>query len=534
MASLTAKYQSPFLPLISCFWLNLTLAIPAQTPSAPGDDLWQLARRAAPVHRFSTLLTAQDVRDSLGTEAGLQKAIDWCKQTAVTKVYLETFRGYRADRATLENAKKWFADAGFEVSGCVTTVNVGKPSTGWKELISCYTDPATQTNLQNIFEYTAALFDEIMIDDFWFTDCACAQCEDARRAKTATILGRAYPVNGDTWEDYRCELMVRLARDCVLGPAKRFNPQARLIIKYPQWYDNFHVRGYEVLRETADFDRIWVGTETRDYGDRRWGGTPQYEGYFIMRWLGGIGGAKCGGGWFDSLGTTTNTYVEQARQTVLGGARESMLFAYGSVQHGPGPKDIEALRQSVPELLKVAAEVARRPIIGVAACKPPNSHPQHEARVFDFVGMMGIPLVPCAEFPTNAPAAFFSVHCLKDQDFVPKLAAFVKSGRAALVTDELAQALTNRLKLDSPNVSVLPVKQDPKSLLQVAQKDLDALRAPILRPFKTSFRAPNRVALYLFADSSWVVENFNDEPASVELNGKTLTVPARSWRYEWK
>jgi len=39
--------------------------------------------------------------------------------------------------------------------------------------------------------------------------------------------------------------------------------------------------------ETTDFDLIWVGTETRDYGDKRWGGTPQYEAYFIMRWLGG-------------------------------------------------------------------------------------------------------------------------------------------------------------------------------------------------------------------------------------------------------
>jgi uncharacterized protein (DUF427 family) len=48
--------------------------------------------------------------------------------------------------------------------------------------------------------------------------------------------------------------------------------------------------GYEVIRETADFDHIWVGTETRDYQNKQWGGTPQYEGYFIMRWLGGIGG----------------------------------------------------------------------------------------------------------------------------------------------------------------------------------------------------------------------------------------------------
>ena len=34
--------------------------------------------------------------------------------------------------------------------------------------------------------------------------------------------------------------------------------------------------------------------------------------------------------------------------------------------------------------------------------------------MFDFVGMLGVPLVPCHEFPADAPAAFFSVHALKD------------------------------------------------------------------------------------------------------------------------
>ena len=180
----------------------------------------------------------------------------------------------------------------------MTTTGVGKHSTGWGP-ISCYTDPATQEKLQRIFEYAAGLFDEVMIDDFWFTDCQCPQCDAARRAKTVKIGTQAYPVAGDTWEDYRCELMVRLSQERLPAAAKRVNPKARLIIKYPQWYDQFHERGYEVLRETADFDRIWVGTETRDYRDPRWGGTPQYEAYFIMRWLGGIGGPKCGGGWYD-------------------------------------------------------------------------------------------------------------------------------------------------------------------------------------------------------------------------------------------
>lgn len=302
---------------------------------------------------------------------------------------------------------------------------------------------------------------------------------------------------------------------------------------YPQWYDTFHERGYEVVRETADFDRIWVGTETRDYADPKWGGTVQYEAYFIMRWLGGIGGEKCGGGWYDWLGTTEQTYVEQARQTVLAGARESLLFCYSGLQDTTGPKNIEALRANIPELLDVAKEVRRREVIGIAAYKPPNSHPENEKRIFDFVGMLGLPLVPCHEFPTNAPAAFFSIHALKDGGFSAKLAAFIQAGKPVLLTDGLVQALTNQVKLDAPNIRVLPVKGDPKSLLQLRQKELDELRASLLRPFKTSFAAPDQVAVYLFRDGSWVIENFNDTPASVELNGKPETVPARGWLQHW-
>ena len=536
MMSLRPPPKTSNLALLLCFVGIPASCAAAQAPDVtPVDGLWQLARQQAPIHRVSTLFTAHDVRRYLANTNGLQRALAWCKQTGVTKVYLEAFRdGYQADRATLETAKARFRDAGFLVSGCVTTTRVGHPSTGWGEVVSCYTDKAAQDKLAAIFEYAAGLFDEIMIDDFWFTDCACAQCDAARRARTVTIGEQTWSVGGDTWKDYRRELMVRLSRERVLAPAKRVNPNVRLIIKYPQWYDDFHNRGYEVVRETADFDRIWVGTETRDYQDPQWGGTVQYEGYFIMRWLGGIGGAKCGGGWFDSLGTTERTYVEQARQTILGGALESMLFAYGSLQQSHGPKDIEAFRANLPELLAMAREVRFRQVAGLAAYKPPNSHPDGEARIFDFIGMLGVPLVPCYQFPSNAPAAFFSVHALKDPDFVPRLSAFIKAGKPVLLTDGLVRSLTNQIKLGASNIQVLPVNEKPKSLLGLDQGQLDRLRAPLLGPLHASFRAPNRVALYLFQDGSWVIENFRDEPARAELNGQPRTIPARGWVYEWK
>jgi hypothetical protein len=515
--------------------LLMSFLFPLLPGRASGEGLWKLAQEQKEVHRFSTLFTAQDIRDSLSNPEGIEKALLWCKKTGVTKVYVEEFRdGYQAKREAILRVKKRFVAEGFAVAGCVTTTNVGKPSTGWKDVISCYTDLETQEKVRAIFEYAASLFDEVMIDDFWFTDCACRECDTARKSRTVRIGNRSYPVPGDSWSDYRSELMVQLSREYALGAARRVNPRVRLIIKYPQWYDQFHERGYEVVRQTGDFDRIWVGTETRDYGDKEWGGTVQYEAFFIMRWLGGVGSEKCGGGWYDWLGTTEKTYVEQARQTILGGARESMLFCYGGLQGETGPRNVEVLRSHIPELLKVAAEVKSRKLVGIAAYKPPNSEPGGEARVFDFIGMMGLPLVPCHEFPTEAPAVFLSVHALKDPGLVEKLSRLIQSGKPVLITDGLAKRLAGKVDLDRPNVLQLKVNGAPASLLNLSGSEIDSLRVRLLRPFETGFQAPNRTALYLFDDGSWVVENFNDEPAQARLNGETVSIPPRGWVCRWK
>jgi hypothetical protein len=204
------------------------------------------------------------------------------------------------------------------------------------------------------------------------------------------------------------------------------------------------------------------------------------------------------------------------------------------LQGTTGPKNIEALRANVPELLDTAAQVRKREVIGIAAYKPPNSHPENEKRVFDFVGMLGLPLVPCHEFPEKAPAAFFSVHALKDPKFVTRLTELIGAGKVVLLTDGLVQQLTDKMKLSAPNVHVLAVKGEPKSLLQLSQKELDDLRAPLLRPLKITFSAPNQVALYLFGDGSWVIENFNNEPVSVELNQRPLNVEGRGWLQHWQ
>ena len=466
------------------------------------QPLWDLANENKGLLKIATLFTAQNVRDHLGSEQGISKAIDWCKKTGVTHVFIETFRSqYTAKRETLKRARSGFEEEGFEVSGCVTTTQVGKISTGWN-LISCYTNKGTQSQLQEIFEYTASLFDEIMIDDFLFTDCQCGECKKAR---------------GDwTWADYRCELMVRVSRERILAPARAVNPNVKIIIKYPQWYDNFHNRGYEVSRETADYDRIWVGTETRDYDDKRWGGKVQYEAYYIMRWLGKIGGPKTGGGWFDPYGTTENTYVEQARQTVLADAKEMLLFCYGSLLRDTGPANVDKLRAEIPGLFKLARLVRNKPLIGVLAPKPPNSDAYDEQYVFDFVGMLGLPLVPAAKISPDAKAAFFSVHALKDPEFSDKLKKMLDDEKQVLITDGLADRL-NGVNFDDENLIVLKVSGNPRGLLEMNREQLKPIREKLLEPLGIKFDAPNKVALYLIADDCLVVENFNDEPVDAVL-----------------
>jgi len=116
------------------------------------ESLWELAKANGDVLKISTLFTASQVRDYLGNEKGTADAIDWCRKTGVTHVFIESFRdGYTAERGTLEKARDRFAKEGFEVSGCVTPTGVGKRSTGWN-VISCYTDAKTHRRMQEIFE----------------------------------------------------------------------------------------------------------------------------------------------------------------------------------------------------------------------------------------------------------------------------------------------------------------------------------------------------------------------------------------------
>jgi len=478
------------------------------------QPLWNLAKDSKNVLAISTLFIAQDVRDHLSTTSGLDDAVTWCKQTGITRVFIESFRGgYYADREKLVNAKQRFLKEGFVVSGCVTTVNVGKDGVGGWGATPCFTNAGTRAELQKIFEFTASIFDTIMIDDFLFTECECDECVKAK---------------GDhSWSDFRNNQMVEVSRSFILKPARKVNPDVKIIIKYPLWYDSFHERGYEVVRETKDYDFIWVGTETRDYDYKvKPGGEVQYNAFFITRWLGGIGDEKLGGGWVDALGTTAKTYLEQARQTILGNGKEIMLFHYGDLirdsnyydgKPGTPKANIEAFRKELPGLINLAKFVKDKPLQGIHMPKLPNSDPQDEKYIFSFFGMLGLPLVPDHSIDEGDKSAIFTVHALKDPEISGKIHNILNAGSRVLITDGLAKLLTNQVILEHKNLTILKVAGDPKSLLELKQQELKMIRDKLMTPLGLKFDAPNKVSFYLLGENLVIIENFNDEKADVAV-----------------
>jgi len=158
-----------------------------------------------------------------------------------------------------------------------------------------------------------------------------------------------------------------------------------------------------------------------------------------------------------------------------------------------------------------------KPIKGIIAPKPPSSDAFDEQYVFDFVGMLGLPLVPTAEINTEAEAAFSSVHALKDPDLPDKLKMMLAAGKPVLMTDGLAKRLQD-LDLDAGNLTILKVGGNPRNLLQLTRRELKPIRDKLLAPLGIRFDAPNKVALYLIGENCLVVENFNDEPVDLSLD----------------
>jgi len=458
------------------------------------------------MHIFSTLFAAQSVDKELRTPEGLQAAVDWCKASGLRKVYIESFRGNLfVEQELLESVRDRFLEEGFTVHGCVTTTKMLKESTGWTE-IACYSHIPNHELMESIFRRTAAVFDVIMIDDFLFTDCECAECEKAR--------------GGRSFDDYHADVMVDMCMERILRPVRETNPNCKIIIKYPLWYEDFQKRGYDVIRQTRNFDFTWGGTETRDPDNERWGRYPQTQSFYMMVWDMKLDPEKCGGGWYDPYGTSPATYLEQARQTILSGVKESVLFCYGSLYKGnEGVNNTAAIRKEMPGLHKLAYLVAGKKIIGVSVPKMPGRDTEKEKYLSSFYGMLGIPIDPDIRLDPNAKSVILGYQAAGFPDASLYARDALKDGKAVCFSEGFLEYMA----MDAPdNAPVLRPGGDNWNLTKLPQSELDNLRSALLKPFDISFTAPAKVALNLYGDNLEIIQNFNDfaVEVSIDLKGR--------------
>src|SRR5262249_19621072 len=162
----------------------------------------------------------------------------------------------------------------------------------------------------------------------------------------------------------------------------------------------------------ALFDQVWVGTEVRDPKTRRMGYVQPTEGFMNFRWLASVAPQKTTGAWFDHIECSAQHFVDQAFLSVLAGARELTLFRLGGLmENHPGDSE---LPRRLSELFTLAADVKGRDHEGLSFYKPAGSDAVDNLYLADFLGMIGLPIVPVAQFPTNAKVVFLPAQAAAD------------------------------------------------------------------------------------------------------------------------
>ena len=380
------------------------------------------------------------------------------RQVDVDKIYLETHRDLLiVDDATLEQAKKYFHDRGIETAGGITyTID---ESNSFETF--CYSNPQHRKKVQEIAEHTAKHFDEFLLDDFFFTSC---KSEDEIRAK------------GDlSWTEYRLKLMTEAGRDLVLKPAKKINPDVKVIIKYPNWYDHFQGLGFNLEEGPQLFDGIWTGTETRDPAGAQH--LQNYLSYNIIRYFENLRPGYNGGGWVDAggLNMSMDRYAEQLHLTMLAKAPEIMLFAYHQLigvplspsQRAPwqgqgtsfnfdemmAPITLKDGSQIQPTTMARIAGVTLKQTdrligllgnpVGIKSYKP--FHSSGDDFLQNYLGMIGLPIDMHPTFPDDQKVVLLTAQAASDPNIIDKIKKQLLSGREVFITSGLLKAIPDKI-----------------------------------------------------------------------------------------
>lgn len=377
---------------------------------------------------------------------------DISRQVKVDKIYLETHRDMIvADKATMLAARRFFQEHGVSVAGGITvTVNEMNRFQTY-----CYSNPEHRKKLKEVVEYTASLFDEIILDDFFFTNCKCEQCIKAKGAKS--------------WTRFRLDLMNEAAETLVIKPAKAVNPKVKLVIKYPNWYEHFQGLGFNLETEPRIFDGIYTGTETRDRtGDQH---LQEYLGYSIFRYFENIKPGGNGGGWVDTYGSPVmDRYAEQLWLTLFAKAPEITLFDFAQLSRPVLPSDRASWQGQQTSfdfdaMMKSAPTDAEKPVtyaraagytleqidgllgslgtpIGLKSYRP--HHSTGEDFLHAYLGMIGVPIDLRPEFPAEASIVLLTECASSDPQIVDKIKKQLADGKSVVITSGLLRALQGK------------------------------------------------------------------------------------------
>jgi hypothetical protein len=378
------------------------------------------------------------------------------RQLKVDKVYIETHRDtHIVDQKTLDIAKKFFKDRGIKVAGGIT-FTVSEPN---HFQTYCYSDPEDRKKVKEISEYTAKNFDEIVLDDFFFTDCKSDQSIKDKGDKS--------------WTDFRLKLMADAGRELVVGPAKKVNPKVKMVVKYPNWYEHFQGLGFNLKDEPKYFDGVYTGTETRDavFSDQH---LQQYLGYNVFRYYENIKPGGNGGGWVDPGGMGNyDRYAEQLWITAFAKAPEITLFDFRQMSTKTVPAyrapwqgqqtsfDFDAMMKPenynggepvVPTTIARAAGYTFETIdkflgklgkpIGVKSYRPYNAI--GEDFLQNFLGQAGIPMDMEPEFPAADSVILLTEEAKFDDHIVDKIKHQLIEGKTVVITSGLLHALQDK------------------------------------------------------------------------------------------
>jgi hypothetical protein len=360
--------------------------------------------------KYAIYFTSHDVDSLLANPDQFKKTMAYFAPVKAVHVYLEGTGQGEINVPLFKKIADRFRSMGIKVSGAMVPTGRHGPSV--------YNNPEDMAALERRMRALAQVFDDIILDDWLFT--------------TATDPKSVEDRGNQTWADYRTKLIIEQSKKYIIGPAKEVNPNVKVTIKYPNWYEGHRDNGYDVYHETRLFDQMAVGIETRNrmVHDQH---IPIYSGYIFQKWWSSVDTKKWVGSWLDNydMRGDSNDYVAQVWQAVLAQTPEIILWCAGQLYPTNPSSDVYAhFVGMLPEFDRVAGLLNGEPR-GVPIHLPYGS--TGEYNIFAYLGMVGIPLTPVAKFPTESKNAIFTLHSISEGSL----------GRDTLLAEEMLDRLKN-------------------------------------------------------------------------------------------